>query len=304
MTSSITVFLINQFYFFIGFFFLTLAKAKHTLQGYRTPKPFSISQTDRCIAYDVATVDTWLAQLRNYVGADHGFSGRHILELGPGSDLGVGLTLLARGAASYSAVDAHDLVRSVPQGFYQQFFEHLKPEVSPTAIAMLEGELASWRAGKPDRLNHVARTDFDIERALNGRSIDLILSQAAFEHFEDIDRTVGQVSRLASDNALLAVSVDLQTHSRWIRDKDPDNIYRYPTWLYRLFWFKGIPNRVRPREYKAIFEKYGWKDIQVTHLTSLPAEKLKAVRPYLYGSFKREESDMDALIILICARRR
>ena len=88
--------------------------------------------------------------------------------------------------------------------------------------------------------------------------MDIVFSQAAFEHFDDVQRTIQELSAGCSSNAVAIISVDLQTHSRWIRDKDPNNIYRYPDWLYNKFYFKGTPNRVRPYEYKELFEKYGW----------------------------------------------
>jgi hypothetical protein len=60
--------------------------------------------------------------------------------------------------------------------------------------------------------------------------------------------------------------IDLKTHSRWIRDHDPNNIYRYSNAIYRALWFRGIPNRVRPYEYRAIFEAHGWTNVRITPL--------------------------------------
>jgi hypothetical protein len=56
--------------------------------------------------------------------------------------------------------------------------------------------------------------------------------------------------------------IDLQTHSRWIRERDPNNIYRYPEPLYRLFAFPGQPNRQRPADYISDFEGQGWNDVR------------------------------------------
>ena len=54
------------------------------------------------------------------------------------------------------------------------------------------------------------------------------------------------------------------THSRWIRDKDPNNVYRYHERIYRLFDFRGIPNRVRPYRYRRAFERNGWSNVTTT----------------------------------------
>jgi len=138
---------------------------------------------------------------------------------------------------------------------------------------------------------------------LDGKKADVIFSQAAFEHFDDIHRTINQLTSVASDDAVLVMSVDLRTHSRWIRDKDPNNIYRYPAWLYRLMHFEGIPNRVRPEQYKAAFVQNGWLDIVIRPLTSLTAEQLDGMRSHLHAPYRTTQSDMQYLTILLCARR-
>jgi len=56
----------NWFYFCAGILFLALAKIKHTIHGYSSPKPFSIDETKRCIEYDIGVVESWLTQLRQY----------------------------------------------------------------------------------------------------------------------------------------------------------------------------------------------------------------------------------------------
>ncbi len=87
----------NAFLYAVGMGFLTLAKARNVLRGYTLPKPFELSDTERCIAYDLRVVDEWLSHLRAYAGADVELRNKSVLELGPGSDIGVGLYLLAKG---------------------------------------------------------------------------------------------------------------------------------------------------------------------------------------------------------------
>ena len=94
------------FFYAAGMGFMALAKAKHLLRGYTTPKPFPVSQTDRCIDYDVEVVEDWLRYYPDIQGKD-------ILELGPGSDLGIGCYLLKKGAARYYAVDRHPLAHDM-----------------------------------------------------------------------------------------------------------------------------------------------------------------------------------------------
>ena len=71
--------------------------------------------------------------------------------------------------------------------------------------------------------------DFNIVSAFGESTIDMVFSQAAFEHFDDIESTILQLNKVCKSGATFVAEINLKTHSRWIRDKDPDNIYRYPT---------------------------------------------------------------------------
>src|SRR5262245_6591585 len=109
----------NACLFGAGIGFLGLAKTKNLLQGYSTPKPFDVSDSDRCIDYDIRIVEFWLAYLQQYTFGQITLAGKSVLELGPGSDLGIGLYLLSKGCLQYNACDVNNLVKSVPDGFYE-----------------------------------------------------------------------------------------------------------------------------------------------------------------------------------------
>jgi SAM-dependent methyltransferase len=266
----------NGFYFAAGIAFLALAKAKHMLQGYSTPKPFSLSDADRCIDYDVHVAEQLLGHLRAYGGS---IENARVLELGPGSDLGLGLYLLSKGAASYTAFDRHDLATRVPPAFYVRLGEKLN---IPIAL---------------DRVRYVAREDFDVAASLPPQSIDLVLSNAAFEHFDDVERTVRQLGEVVRPGGNIVAVIDLQTHSRWIRERDPNNIYRYPRWFYRLFYAPGQPNRVRPAQYRQFFERAGWRNVVVKTSTSFDSRGRS-----VHGDFRGCEW-LDACSIVLCATK-
>ena len=56
------------------------------------------------------------------------------------------------------------------------------------------------KAGRPSRLNYVIRKDFDILSAF-GAGNRPVFSQAAFEHFDDIDATISQLSSVCRPGA-------------------------------------------------------------------------------------------------------
>lgn len=291
----------GAFYYLAGLAFLTLAKTKHTIQGYRTPKPFAVSETDRAIAYDASIVADWLKHLQAYTGQQD-LRGKSVLELGPGSDLGIGLMLIARGAARYSACDVNSLATKVPQAFYDALFAQLPQHTGSTDAAGLRKDLEALAAGRPERLNYVVRQDFDLVAAFGKETVDVVFSNAAFEHFDDIDRTVDLLTATCRPGAVIVAMIDLQTHSRWIREKDPNNIYRYADPIYHAFHFRGSPNRRRPREYAAAFKRNGWQDVTVTPLTTTTTH-YPHTEPGVTRRFANAESQMEYLSIALCARK-
>lgn len=288
----------NIFYSVIGIGFLFLAKLKHIIQGYQS-KRFNISQTQECIDYDIKVVDEWLSLLQQY--NDHcSVEGKNILELGPGDDLGVGLYLLSKGAAQYDACDVHDLMQFTPDSFYEQFFDTLKHTNPQADLEPAKTQLTAIKQGKDSKLNYKVRHDFDIVAAFGQSSVDLVFSQAAFECFENIEQTARQLSQVCKTGAIIIAEIDLKTHTRWICDQDPNFIYRYPKWLYNLFAFKGIPNRLRPYQYKAAFEQAGWTDISIMPLGTFDVEKS-------YSGMQKEfldaKNQMEYVCIAFCARK-
>jgi SAM-dependent methyltransferase len=295
----------NMFYTSAGVAFLVLSKLKNLLHGYSTPKPFAMDEVDKCVDYDLGVVDAWLQRLGAYTGSDGRdfLQGKRVLELGPGSDLGVGLYLLAKQAGEYNAVDVNNLIKSAPEEFYQAFFQRLNSMDPDIDEAYLHAQLAKAGQGQRGDLNFFLQPDFDIVKALEGRRFDIIFSQAAFEHFDDPAETIRAMSRVAAPGCVLVSSVDLQTHSRWVREKDPNNIYRYPKWFYDLFYFPGVPNRVRPYQYADYLEQNGWTDIRIEADTLLSQVSPASSDDIYSARFNPEENQMDYLSIWIHATK-
>ena len=291
----------DPFFFAAGIGFLALAKAKNILKGYSSPKPFDISEISRCIEYDIHVVEHWLFHLQSYTGRTNSLVGKNVLELGPGSDLGVGIYLLSKGCSQYNACDVNDLMKSTPDNFYEQLFEKIETIENQTDISLLKEQLNKTKTSQLSRLNYIVRSDFNIVSAFEESTIDLVFSQAAFEHFDGIESTIAQLSAVCKTGAILVAEIDLQTHSRWIRDKDPNNIYRYPKWLYNIFWFRGIPNRVRPFQYKEAFEKMGWTDITITPLKQLNSHN--SCYSGMNKIFSDKKNQMEYLSIMLFARK-
>ena len=277
----------NIFWWWTGLFILILNKPRHALQGYTRPRAFSVNEFDKAVDYDLEVVRDWAFYWAKYQGVGADWKGHRVLELGPGADFGVGITLLASGAASYHALDAHLLAPTAPDELYEVLAERLNKNI----------------AGFKNKIHYVCDKNFDVTQ-FRDVGIDLIMSNAAFEHFDDVEKTIKQMSEIVQPGGVLIAEVDLQTHSRWIRDADPLNIYRYSEWLYRLLSFSGTPNRVRPASYRQWLEKYGWNNIVIYPKLTIPKDAAEAVRDGLIKDFKKEGESLGWLSFVVCAAKK
>ncbi|MBI2412859.1 MAG: methyltransferase domain-containing protein [Deltaproteobacteria bacterium] len=290
----------NLFHHYAGIGFLALIKAKSALYGYRTPRTFGIEDFKRAVDYDATVVERWLYHLKSYTGKSD-ISGKTVLELGPGADLGVGLILLAKGADKYNSLDVNNLVESVPDALYNELFTRIEKGGHKNTDE-LKRQLALTRSGKNDRLDYIVTRDFDVT-VFGKNTVDIVFSQAAFEHFPDMDRTVTQLSTVVKKGAVLIAEIDLKTHTRWIRDADPLNIYRYGDFIYNLFACPGSPNRLRPVDYRRMFERNGWVKVRTTPVIKLEDGYVSKVGPSLSRRFRGAESEIQHLSVILSATK-
>lgn len=287
-----------------GFWILYLNKIRYAVKGYGTPRTFSESDINRSVDYGIKVFNSYYSAIEKYTKERSYINGRKILELGPGSDLSVGLLFLASGATRYCAFDANNLLPNTPPSFYKYFFDRLTSEflINDRRLADLQQSLDNFNDNRPTDLDYVCNTAFDIT-SLKPNKFDLVVSNAAFEHFEDINKTIRQLSELTGPGAVFIATIDFKTHSRWIRDIDPLNIYRYNDRLYSMVKYRGIPNRVRPHEYISTLKEHGWIDIQFEKANVASAEYLNRVSGNLAIRFKDQAAEMETLSGLLMARR-
>ncbi|KRE15971.1 hypothetical protein ASE66_09300 [Bosea sp. Root483D1] len=238
----------------LGLGFLGLAWGKSGLHGYATPNRVATSDEAGKIAY---LLDIFAA-LRRFMPPQFDLRGRDVLELSPGASRGNGVLFLALGARSYHAIDVFDLAGDEDPAFYERLLDCF----SEGREADRERARAIARTASTREFGYAVGRDFDISRLAQGRSFDLIVSCAAFEHYDSPAEAIANLTRVARPGSESIHIIDLQTHSRWIRERDPNNIYRYPEAIYRLFRFPGQPNRQRPADYISSFSAEGWSDVR------------------------------------------
>ena len=278
-------------YFVLGGGILTLNKLR--TRKYAKPRNFATQDVKKCLSYDAKTLEFWTKHLQGYLQQRNPFDGKIILELGPGPDIGIGAALLDHGAQKYYAIDANPLM----YGQSPIFFKALKAQLK-TEAARKEVDL--FIQGASTRLNYIVDPEFNIQR-VSGCGINLVVSNSAFEHFDDVQRTISEVSNVVDPGTCFFALIDMQTHTSWIRNKDPNNIYRYPSWMYRGLHYPGIPNRVRMEKYGRLLTDTGWANVQV-----LPSRRINQAndRHTLVGLCREfDNSDMSVLSCILLATK-
>ncbi len=292
----------NTQYHFIGIILLFLNYIRNNIVGYKTPRTFSIDQIERAIEYDFGVTEGWIRHLSNYLKQTDFLKDKIVLELCPGPDLGTGLVLLAAGAKKYIALDVNKLAASDLKEFYSKFFVRLRDKYPRCDVDYLKEQLNSCYRKEKSNVNYIVDKKFQVSKIKD--KIDIVFSQAAFEHFSDLEETFRDVSSIVKKGGVLVAEVDLKTHTRWIRDKDPLNIYRHNDFLWNLLKFKGSPNRARTFEYKKLLEKNGWFDIQIVPQNVLEDEYVGKVKPTLYKRFRNmNSSEMRILSFMLIAKK-
>lgn len=289
----------NIFYYWLGLGILFANKLRYAIAGYRRPRAFAVTNSKKVIAYDREVIARWRQALQEYLGEEAVFSSKRVFEVGPGADLGVGLMLLAEeGAQSYTALDINNLITQAPRSLYEDIFESMRHLDARVARQALE----DFNAGHIGKIRYVHDPKFSFADIAD-ESFDCIVSNAAFEHFDDVPRTLHDLDRITASGGVACLHVDLQTHTRVIRDRDPLNIYRYGRLLYRLAKFSGIPNRIRPHIYQETLKKLGWQDIRILPVTSVSDKVISRDLSGLARHFRRPEAQIEILSFLLLARK-
>ncbi len=300
----------NAGFFCLGLVVLVINKVRYAVFGYTTPRPFSVGDAERVIASERTVIDGWREAFARYTGRDgmELLRGKTVLEIGPGEDMGTALLGLAQGARRYCAFDVNDLARIRRDDFYEVFFSDLERQsaIGPERLTMLRGSLERALSGTDDvHADIVFRVAdrFD-EEFFQGKGIDVVVSQAAWEHIEDVDDLLRRMSGVVVPGAVLVAEIDLATHTRWLRERDVLNIYRYPSWLWRWLSFRGAPNRIRPDQYRELLERYGWERVDISPKFLADAAYYETVKGSLAPNYRSEERRMQCYGIVVCATKK
>ncbi len=293
----------SQFFLLIiGLIFRIINKIRHLIIGYASPRPFSSRDIERSVEYTLSVVANWEKALMNYIGSKYSFDNKHVLELGPGPDLGTGFVILALGAQSYTAIDKYELISQTPKKFYKTLFGELKKypgyKKAQTALDQFQ------KQGFSDYFSYIYEPSFSLNN-LPLRKFDVLVSQAVLEHLDDARKTFEALQNTLSVNAIMVHEVDLGTHTRWVRTLDPLNLLRYSDIVYDLLSFNGSPNRLRMSDYQEILDCLGFEKIETKQIIILDKGYVKKSRLHLSEKFRRyPDEDIETKSFYLLATKR
>ncbi|MDB3918769.1 methyltransferase domain-containing protein [Luminiphilus sp.] len=284
----------------LGLLALIFIWIRGKFQSYSRPRVFNVNDIERSISYDLEVLQRYKRYLDLYSNSDTFFDGASVLELGPGADLGIGLALKQEKVESYTAFDVNPLAFSSPFKLYSDLGASLNYKEG--MVTKFYNDL--FGEGKVDlegsTFEYIVDSEFRFE-SLGDRRFDVVLSNAAFEHFDNVTAVVSDCFRILKGGGVFLADVDLQTHTRWLRDNDPLNIYRYSTLLWTALSVPGSPNRVLVEQYKTILTEAGFVDIEVFPRIVLDEKSVQSVNGYLSKEFR--DSDLRIIDFIIAARK-
>ena len=294
----------NTFNYFFGLGLMVANKIRHEIQGYKSARGVADSKVNLVTQHNFNIVRRYIDYLEEYqIGASN-MEGKNILELGPGADLGVGLITLAEGAKNYYSFDIHNLIKSTPQFIYDNLFDFMESlDYSKIELERLKTQLQKSQDGEMEHLRFQCQKNFNVS-FFDGKKIDLVVSNAAFQQFDNPVKTIQQMNNVVSSGGFFISLIDLGTHTRFIKERDPLNLYRYAESIYNSLKFSGSPNRVRPLEYKKALEENGWTDVEIFPRVKLEKDYLAKVDTTLNSKFRNLENQMDCLTVVICATKK
>jgi SAM-dependent methyltransferase len=233
---------------------------------------------------------------QDYIDHAGGFPQIRIMELGPGTNLAVGLYFLLAGAAQYVAVDALAAFPERPKEFYQQVIAEIKKRprlIGRSSIKDSEidsilqiGETCVWNSQRLQYLTPVFAEKIPIDDA----SFDYIFSNASFEHFENPDVVIREVYRLLKPGGFTVHQIDLRDH---IDFEKPLEFLKVSESDYEFTSPYGT-NRWRRSDFETVFREAGFRkvDIGVSDSHSISDAEFSSIASYFTKRYHRNELEI------------
>jgi glycosyltransferase involved in cell wall biosynthesis/SAM-dependent methyltransferase len=210
---------------------------------------------ERDVKYALATANIWIDILP---GGEEFLKGKKVMEIGPGINFGSILTLACHGAEVLVT---------------DRFLTPWDPEYHPKFYALLRESLAErWPAMDLSTLDKIiSERQYPREsicaytcslEKLSGvpdQSVDLVISNAVFEHLYDVESAFSHLARITKPGGLGLHQVDFRDHRDYSRPLEYLLLSKKEFSIEFRERHGECGNRFRPREMWHVFESVGFE---------------------------------------------
>jgi len=262
---------------------------------------------DSAVAAVRRTSEFYDKYLKIASGREDPVQGKRVLEVGPGSNLGLLLWFLARGAVSGTAIDRFPDLLPTPQ---LQALHHAIAARWPASMQQRVEDLVGLPAQRFERddCRLKYRPNLALEAATHQLSgqFDIVVSYGVLGLIRDIPGTSRELYRLLSPGGVMVHRVHHGTHGRI--DGVRAGIlhqYTYSERLWQMMYSnRGGPNRQPARAYRKACQEAGLEDVQVIPVQQVPINLIERSRPLLHPQFRtRSAEDLCIHASALLARR-
>ncbi len=252
--------------------------------------------------------------------ADAGFSNsfiekKSILEIGPGSNLGVQLSFISEGARRAYALDRFEDVQSTSKetALYDRIVFRLNEEKRKKCSEAYRSK-SDFPVFTDDKIKYIgncsieeALSEFTDESGKITMEFDLIVSHLALEHIADINKGIYSIAELMKPGGICIFICNLGSLGGvYKHEEERLRLLYYPEKLWRrMFSERGGSNRVRAQEYKELLEKNDFSILSFNILERMPLAEVIKIKPYFDEQFKKYSDDeLSILKFRIVARKK
>ena len=213
------------------------------------------------------------------------FTGRKVIEIGPGPLAGCGPMAIFRGAAQVYGVDPDWIEGAFDDPAVEEAY------LRPHHAALMEAfgplmDYDTFRTRLADGLNVEA---VGLEQAAPGFTADIVMSNSCLEHIEGLDAALRALATLSAPDARFMHLVNFGNHRN--RTSPFETIYEMPPAEYRVKFGTHI-NLLRATD---VFELFAGAEIDANMIVvDQLADKVELVRLHTYW---RERYEMDDLAV-------
>ena len=205
----------------------------------------------------------------------YSFKDKTIIEYGPGDFLGVALLFLCKGAKQVYCIDRFPLIND--KIYLDLYNKIIDTHSNNDDLAGLK-----WDEIINRKIIYISAKDGIYP--LQGKA-DLIVSTAALEHCNNLERTFFSMHRNLRPNGLMTHKVDLTSHGMHL--KTPLDFLFYPKFIWSMMTcYKGYPNRWRRNTYRELLQQFNFEELHDESLYEYTAEELNTTRNTFSRNFR------------------